>query len=327
MNEAGMPSGTGRFSTADAVEALLGKAVAPVEQASEATEEPEAETDEVEAVASDDAVEDEAGDDDDVAQADDAADDDDAVEEVEAEEAETLYTVKVDGREQDVTLDDLVKSYQLESAAQKRLSEAADQRKQVEAERTAVAQERERYAQGLQQIAATLSAQQMSEADLHKMQEEDPFAYQQEKLAQLERAEAMRRIAAEQQQLFAQKVQEENVRLLDRIPEWRDPDVRRKEQEAIVTYAKRVGFSDAELSQASDSRAIEILRKAHLYDELLKTQVPAVKKKVAAAKKMVKGGQPKTRKQVASDNQRRAFERFAKKGSVDSAVEYLLNKT
>jgi hypothetical protein len=314
-----MPDGTGAMTTADAVDTLLGQAVAPVDQASETPEELEAETEEVEA-SSEEEVDVEAGEE---AQAEAATDDDDEVEEAVAD----LYTVKVDGEEAEVTIDDLVKNYQLESTAQRRLSDAAQQRKQVDVDRTVLAQERERYAQGLQQIAATLEAQQPDESNLETLKEEDPFAYQEQKVAQLERAEAMRRVAAEQQGLHQQKIAEEGALLMERIPEWRDADVRAREQSAIVTYAKRVGFSDQELAQASDSRAIEVLRKAHLYDELVKNQVPRAKKKVAQAKKMVKGGQPKTQKQAASESQRKAYERFAQRGSTDAAVEYLLSKS
>lgn len=321
MSDTGMPEGTGSISQHEAVEALLGRNAPAEEQVSETVEEQEADTEEVEASLETE-TEDEAGVE---TQAEDEAEEEGELEEVEVEE--TLYTVKVDGSEQDVSIDDLVKSYQLESTAQKRLSDAADQRKQIDADRTAVAQERDRYAQGLQQIAATLQAQQHSEADLAKLKEDDPFAYQEAKVAQLERTEAARRIAGEQQQLFQQKVAEEGARLVERIPEWRDPEVRRREQDAVVTFAKRVGFTDQELSQASDSRAIEVLRKAHLYEELMRNEVPRVKKKVAKAKRMVKAGQPKTKTQVKSDNQRKAYERFAKAGSKDAAVEYLLNKT
>ena len=321
MSDTGMPAGTGSISQHEAVEALLGRQAPAEEPVSETVEEQEADTEEVDASPEDEA-EDEAGVE---TQAEDDVEEEGDVEEVEVEE--TLYTVKVDGSEQDVSIDDLVKSYQLESTAQKRLSDAADQRKQIDADRTAVAQERDRYAQGLQQIAATLQAQQHSEADLAKLKEDDPFAYQEAKVAQLERTEAARRIAGEQQQLFQQKIAEEGARLVERIPEWRDPEVRRREQDAVVTFAKRVGFTDQELSQASDSRAIEVLRKAHLYEELMKNEVPRVKKKVAKAKRMVKAGQPKTKTQVKSDNQRKAYERFAKAGSKEAAVEYLLNKT
>ncbi len=322
MSDTGMPAGTGSISQHEAVEALLGRQAPAEEPVSETVEEQEADTEEVEASPEDEA-EDEAGVE---TQAEDEAEEEGELEEVEVEE-ETLYTVKVDGKQQDVSIEDLVKSFQLESTAQKRLSDAADQRKQIDADRTAVAQERDRYAQGLQQIAATLQAQQHSEADLAKLKEDDPFAYQEAKVAQLERTEAARRIAGEQQQLFQQKIAQESAQLVERIPEWRDPEVRRREQDAVVTFAKRVGFTDQELSQASDSRAIEVLRKAHLYEELMKNEVPKVKKKVAKAKRMVKAGQPKTQMQVKSDNQRKAYERFAKAGSKDAAVEYLLNKT
>ena len=47
---------------------------------------------------------------------------------------EELHTVKVDGEEIQVTSEELVKSYQLEQAAQKRMQEAAELRKTSEAE-------------------------------------------------------------------------------------------------------------------------------------------------------------------------------------------------
>ena len=167
MSDTGMPAGTGSISQHEAVEALLGRQAPAEEPVSETVEEQEADTEEVEASLETE-TEDEAGVE---TQAEDEAEEEGELEEVEVEE--TLYTVKVDGSEQDVSIDDLVKSYQLESTAQKRLSDAADQRKQIDADRTAVAQERDRYAQGLQQIGATLEEHKHSEADMAKMKEDD----------------------------------------------------------------------------------------------------------------------------------------------------------
>lgn len=53
------------------------------------------------------------------------------------EEEVAVYLAKVDGEEVEVTADDLVKSYQLEQTAQKRLREAAEERKKIPKRSTA----------------------------------------------------------------------------------------------------------------------------------------------------------------------------------------------
>jgi hypothetical protein len=56
-------------------------------------------------------------------------------EQPQAEAPVQKYKVKVDGAEQEVTLDNLLKGYQLESSSRKRMEEAAQLRKQTEQER------------------------------------------------------------------------------------------------------------------------------------------------------------------------------------------------
>ena len=117
------------------------------EEASEDTQEPVAEveevveTDEMEATSEDEF---EAEDAEELSEADEEYEDDDEeydVDESEVEEVldeESYYTVKVDGEEKNVSADELVKSYQLEQAAQKRMQEAAEVRKTSEAEAQAL---------------------------------------------------------------------------------------------------------------------------------------------------------------------------------------------
>ena len=120
MSESSIPEGTGPLKMADAIESLL-NTQAPAE-ASESSQEPPAEAVEAEATEVEE-VEVEAVEED---QAETEADETEEYEtEAEAEEVE-YYTVKVDGEEMEVTTDDLVKSFQLERTAQKRLSDAAE---------------------------------------------------------------------------------------------------------------------------------------------------------------------------------------------------------
>lgn len=320
MSESSIPDGTEPLSMASAIETLL-NANAPT-KASEVEQEPTAEAVEAEATEVED-VEVEAVED----QAETEADETEEYEtEAEAEEVD-YYTVKVDGEEMDVSADDLVKSFQLERTAQKRLSEAAEQRKSLEADRTVLEQEREKYAQGLAQLQAQLSqaGQEPTQEYWDKLYEEDPLEFVKQRENQRDREKAMQVLQKEQMQLIQQRVAEEKSKLVERIPEWRDDEVATREKAGLINFAQRVGFTSDELSQVVDSRLVDVLRRAYLYD-LLQQEKPVARKKVAKAPKMVKGGKPKTSQDVASEKKRKAFDRLKKTGSKDAAVDFLLNR-
>ncbi|BAQ90477.1 Non-structural protein NSP1 like [uncultured Mediterranean phage uvMED] len=320
MSESSIPNGTEPLSMASAIETLLNTS-APT-KASEVEQEPTAEAVEAEATEVEE-VEVEAVED----QAETEADETEEYEtEAEAEEVD-YYTVKVDGEEMDVSADDLVKSFQLERTAQKRLSEAAEQRKSLEADRTVLEQEREKYAQGLAQLQAQLSqtGQEPTQEYWDKLYEEDPLEFVKQRENQRDREKAMQVLQQEQMQLIQQRVAEEKSKLVERIPEWRDDEVATREKAGLINFAQRVGFTSDELSQVVDSRLVDVLRRAYLYD-LLQQEKPVARKKVAKAPKMVKGGKPKTSQDVASEKKRKAFDRLKKTGSKDAAVDFLLNR-
>jgi len=255
----------------------------------------------------------------------------------EVEVTEDLYTVKVDGEEKQVTAEELVKSYQLEQAAQKRMQEASQTRKQAEAEAQQLAQQREQYAQALQIIEAQLNqVQEPPKEYWDKLYESDPLEWTRQRDAYRERKDKLVKVQQEQQrvqqehqqqmlQAHRHKLAQEQNRLLERIPEWRNEDIASREKQAIITYAQRLGYTEQELSVASDSRAIEALRKAYLYDELMAKR-PEAQKKVKKAPKVVKAGTPKTKKQVQGARDKQAFDRLKKTGTKDAAVDYLLKR-
>ena len=321
MSENSIPTGTEPLTMASAIDTLL-NTQAPSE-ASEDVQEPPAEAVEAEATETEE-VEVEAVEED---QAEtEAAEVEEDLYEEETPEVE-IYTVKVDGDEQDVTLDDLIKNFQLERTAQKRLSEAAEQRKLNEADRTANEQEREKYAQGLAQLQEQLSqtAGEPTQEYWDKLYEDDPLEFVKQREAQRDREKAMQVLQAERAQLMQQRVQEEQSKLIERIPEWRDPEVASREKAGLISFAQRQGFSSEELSQVVDSRLVDVLRRAYLYDQL-QQEKPVAKKKLAKAPKMVKGGKPKTSRDVASEKKRKAFDQLKKTGSKEAAVNYLLNR-
>lgn len=254
------------------------------------------------------------------------------------EEPPEVYTVKVDGEEVEVTLDELQSGYSRQQAYTKRSMELAEQRKAFEAEQAETRQIRDAYAQQLDQLAAQIQQTTQQEPDwralAETMSERDLFLY---KADWDQQKEYQKQVQAEQQRIAAEKSREQEQELrkhlevqrtdmLNRIPAWQDEDVREAERREVITYAqKRIGFSEEEIANASDARAIELLYKAWQWDQLQEKK-PAAKKRTRKAPKMAKAGRPKTKREVASRSRQEARKRFESAGTVDAAVEYLMGR-
>jgi hypothetical protein len=254
-----------------------------------------------------------------------------------ADETE-YYTVKVDGEEKDVTADELVKSYQLEQAAQKRMQEASEVRKNSEAEMQAMMQQREQYAQALNELQANLkSATDKPQEYWDKLYTDDPIEYMRQRESARDQKDAAEQVALTQQKLEAERqkelsaqnqarLQQEQEKLLQALPEWKDPEVADREKQAIITYSQRnLGFSEAEISNMTDSRGVIAIRKAYLYDQLMENK-PAAQKKVKKAPKVTRSGKPQTKSQANANRGKKALERLNKTGSKDAAVDLLLQR-
>lgn len=243
-----------------------------------------------------------------------------------AEDDAEYYTVKVDGEEMKVTSEDLVKSYQLEKAAQKRLQEAAEKRKSAEEQMSAIEQERLRYAQGLQALEQQLTQgyQEPTQEYWNKLYEDDPLEYIKQKDAYRDRREQISRVQQEQAQMYNQALEQERQKMYQIIPEWQDPQVESKEKVEVLKFAQHMGYETQQI-QNFTARDVALLRRAYLYD-YLQEQKPTVKKKIAKAPKMVKGGSPKTSRQVSSEASKKAFDKLRKTGSKEDAVNFLLSR-
>lgn len=212
------------------------------------------------------------------------------------------YRVKAAGEEREVTLDELIKGYQLGTDYTKKSQTVAEERKAVEADRQRIEEAkvlRDQYAQRLQLIEQMLNQQPETE-NLDYLKENDPIGYavkvaelsQREKQlnqVRVERERIMQQQMIEQQQTLQQKVAEEAQKLASVLPEFVDPqkgDVVRKE---IRSYGKQLGFSDDELANVYDSRAVLTLWKAMQYDKLQSAK-PGITKKVNEAPKAIKPG-------------------------------------
>ena len=261
--------------------------------------------------------------------------------ETEEYEEQEYYTVKNNGVEEDVSLDELVAGYSRQSDYTKKTTDLANQRKDFEQHQAALLQERQSLQQGLQQLNQQLSAEtqnQPTQEYWDNLYESDPLEYVRakdkfrDKEAELVKVQAAQnelaqRQAFDQQEVMKKHIAEEQVKLTKAIPEWKDNKVAEMDKRNIVTFAKRYGFNEQELNNATDHRAILMLRKAMLYDEL-ESKKPLVKKKVKKAPKMTKSGKKiTTTKTLQKGKVDKAFNKLKSTGSMDSAVDYLLQKS
>lgn len=212
------------------------------------------------------------------------------------------YRVKAAGEEREVTLDELIRGYQLEADYTRKTQSLAEERKAVEAERAKIqeaAQARDLYAQRLQIIENMLSQQQPQE-NLEELKEIDPIGYavkvaeQQQREKQLSAIQAERARIAQQQdaertELLSKHVAAEAAKLQQAIPDFADKEKGESIRKDIRNFAKSIGWSDEELASVYDSRAVLTLYKAMQYDRLVSNK-PEVTKKVAQAPKMLKAG-------------------------------------
>jgi hypothetical protein len=242
---------------------------------------------------------------------DSEAESDEYESEVEQEEAEEQeepqkFRVKAAGEEREVTLDELIKSYQLGTDYTKKSQAVAEERKAVEAERQAVQEAkalRDQYAQRLEMLETMLQPQETENLDYLK--ETDPIGYavkvaeMAQKEKQLAQVQAERQRIAQQQEQDRQMqmqslVREEMQKLTAAIPEFADPDKGENIRKDIRAFGKQLGFSDQELAAVYDSRAVLTLYKAMQYDKLMASK-PEVTKKVSQAPKAIKPGVAQSR--------------------------------
>ena len=230
---------------------------------------------------------------------------------VSAEEAESQeevveelpkYRVKVSGEEVEVSLDELLNGYSRTADYQKKTQSLAEQRKAVEADRVKIdeaAKTRETYAQRLQVIEQLLQQQDQGQ-DLASLKSEDPIAYavamgekmerdKQLQAVQIERQRVQQEQQSHQQAQLQKHIQAEQAKLVEAIPEFKDDVKAEVIRRDIRNYAKAQGFSDQELSQVYDSRAVLALYKAAQYDKLMAGK-GVTSKKVANAPKTIRPG-------------------------------------
>lgn len=255
-------------------------------------------------------------------------------EEQKEEDQPQTFTVKVDGKDVTVTLEELQKGYSRTQDYTRKTQQIAEVRKQVEAETQAVRAERAQYAQLLGALQAQLQAAE-PQVDLDRLYQEDPIEWVRQKEVLRERQEKALAIQAEQQRL-AQLQQAEQQRateeyllqqkeaLMAALPEWKDPKKAQAEKALVVESAKAAGFTEDDLKNVYDHRLVLLLRKAGLYDQMMSKR-QGIKPVVTNGPRPAKPGA--AGRVSTTTEATRAKQRLAKTGRIDdaaSAIELLL---
>jgi hypothetical protein len=258
--------------------------------------------------------------------------------ETEAEEEEDkppVFTVKVDGKNVEVTLEELQKGYSREADYTRKTQQVSEERRAFQAEADLVRTERQQYSQLLGSLKAQLQQNAAPQQDMDRLYHEDPIEWvkQRELVRDAEKVHAA--INSEQQRLSHIQAQEQyqsmqahlaqqQDAMLKAIPEWVNPDKAKAEKTLLIEWGQKLGFSSDELKNIFDHRAVVALRKAALYDQMMTKRGnirPAVNNGPKPAKPGAAGRMDNT------TDSRRSQQRLAKTGRVNdaaSAIEHLL---
>ena len=279
-------------------------------------------------------VEDE--DQDDVAASDDDYDDVEIDDEdpVEAQAEDTnLISVKVDGKEERWTLDQLKQSAAGQAAINKRFQENADARKQIQQHAAALQQQQQQVMQLHQQ--AQNGGLQVPTPPTRELFESDPIGYMEEKLKydeskaqydqnmyQLQNVQKQR--AQAQQEAHQTYLQEQAQVLTQFIPEMADPKKGEVIKNALVETGVSYGFSAEEMQNVTDARYVRALNDARKYRELVAKR-KSTQSKGEKARPMVKAG-AKKRPDSNADTRRKAQTRLQKTGSDADALSLMFKQ-
>jgi hypothetical protein len=247
-------------------------------------------------------------------------------------ETPTLYPVKVDGKDEAWTIDQLKQSAAGQAAINKRFQEIAQERKQIEQYYTALQQERQQVMQLYQN--GQQGGTQPPVAPSKELFDQDPIGFMEAKLQyddakaaydqNARQVEYMRQQDAQQQAQARQGYLREQARVLqEHIPEFGDPEKAANLKGKLTQIGMEYGFTAEEMEVVSDARYVRALNDARKYRELVSKRKQA-QQKGQAARPVVKAGAKKTADPIAVDR-KKAQSRLKQSGSINDALGLILD--
>jgi hypothetical protein len=245
------------------------------------------------------------------------------------------FRVKVGNEEVEVTEEELLSGYSRTADYTKKTQALAETRKAVEAEKAAIEeakQLRQTYAERLQAIEQILTKE-TGEENLQELKDTDPIGYAIKVAERTEKEKQLMAIKAEQQRIAMQQQAEQQqaiqahiaqaqTQLKQMIPDFADDVKAEVLKKDIRAYAKSVGWTDDDIAQIIDPRAVKSLYDGMMYQKLVANKGAATKK-VQNAPKVIKAGTstPRDSEQEAIKKQFQQLRKTGKKADAAKLFE------
>ena len=259
----------------------------------------------------------------------------------EVEEEPDVYSVTVNGEEQEVTFDELLKGYSRQSDYTRKTQELSDNRREFESMQQAMAQEyqqiqaeRQQYVEALQNVidGSVMGLDQLANVDWNKLKEEDPVAFitkkeefreSQDRLRdyQTQQQEVMNQQYAENRESMKQSLVQEHQKMASIVPEWGIPEKQKELASSLKEYAISNGYTAEEVSSLADHRSLIMLLKAQKYDSLQKADVKS--KKLKNKPKVIRAGKGKDKSDTDKSKRAAQMKRLRGTGHIDDASALL----
>ena len=244
---------------------------------------------------------------------------------------EELYKVKVAGQEFDVTLDELRNGYSRDADYRRKTEELSYEKKQFMSESE---KQRQDYSSKLNELNQLMSVAQqqlqteINSSDLEKLYEEDPteaariehrLRRKQEKLNS-----AMAKTQSEQQKQFDSFLQEQQKKLVVKMPEFSNPEKASQLKSSMKNTLNSYGFNDQEVAQVYDHRIVMLVNDAMKYRNMQKAK-PNIAKKISKPGKVFSSGVKQSKADINLKARKEKLSRLKKTGSVKDATSIFLD--
>jgi len=241
------------------------------------------------------------------------------------------YTVKVNGQELEVTLDELRNGYSRDADYRQKTESLAFEKKQFQSESE---KQRQDYSAKLNEANQMLSVAQqqlnseINSADLEKLYEEDPteaariehrLRKKQEKINL-----AMAKNQSEQKKQFDMFLKDQKVKLVSKMPEFKDPEKASQLKSSMKSTLNAYGFNDTEVAQVYDHRIVMLVNDAMKYRNMQKVK-PNIAKKITKPGKVFTSGVKQTKADVSLKAKKDKLSRLKKTGSHKDAASIFLD--
>ena len=261
----------------------------------------------------------------------DVSQDEEQIDTQEKLEDSPFYTVKVNGQELDVTLDELRNGYSRDADYRQKTEELSNQRKQFQSESE---KQRLNYSQKLNQVNELMSMAQKelnaekNSVDLEQMYEDDPTEAMRvehrlrKKQERLDLAKA--KTQSEQKAQFDTFLQEQKELLEKKMPEFTDPAKVSTLKANMKSTLNNYGFNDQEVAQVYDHRIVMLVNDAMKYRSMQNSK-PNIAKKITKPSKPFSSGVKQSKSEANLKLRRDKFSRLKKSGSMKAAQDVFLD--